>query len=268
VLLVDLATNVLGNVVFWVLVGVLALGSSRMLQRRVYAFFGVPRGGRVTVFVSNAWRPAPGSDTTQGYALSLHELRGWQTVEAFFGSAPLRLPELARGLVDAVWLREQITTDLVVSTPQPQTTAGTEIVIGSARRNHARRAHLEAGRTRAWLGAELEGPPMSAVNRVHVAHGGGTQTIESDLQIAVLERYVDAATGRTVFYCHGNRADGSRAAVEYLARHWKRLAARHGGRSFVVLLGCSTRTPYPEHYEEPTLLASVDDLDGPARPSL
>jgi hypothetical protein len=259
---------VLGNVVFWVLVGVLALGSSRVLQRRVYAFFGVPRGGRITVIVSNAWRRAPGSDTAQGYALSLHELRGWQTVEAFFGSAPLRLPELARGLVDAVWLREQITTDLVVSTPQQLTTAGTEIVIGSARRNHARRAHLDAGRTRAWLGAEVEGAPMSAVNRVHVARGGATQTIETDLQIAVLERHVDASTGRTVFYCHGNRADGSRVAVEYLARHWKRLAARHAGRPFVVLLGCSPRTPYPEHYEEPTLLAVVDDLDGPAHPSL
>ncbi len=267
-LLIDLVTNVLGNLVFWLLVGVAAFASSRVLQRRVYAFFGVPRGGRIAVIVSNAWRRAPGSDTAQGYALSLHELRGWQTVEAFFGSAPLRLPEVARGLVDAVWLREQIRTDLVVSAPQPQATAGTEIVIGSARRNHARRAHLEAGRTRAWLDAEIEGPAMSAVNRVHVTRAGRTQTIETDLQIAVLERHVDASTGRTVFYCHGNRADGSRIAVEYLARHWKQLFSRHGQHPFVVLLGCSTRTPYSEHYEEPTLLATIDDVDGPGQASL
>lgn len=267
-LLVDLATNVLGNLVFWVLVGFAAFTSSRVLQRRVYAFFGVPRGGRITVIVSNAWRRGPTSETSQGYALSLHELRGWQTVEAFFGSAPLRLPEVARGLVDAVWLREQIRTELVVSAPQPQVTGGTEILIGSARRNGARRAHLEAGRTRAWLDAEIQGPPMSAVNRVHVSRAGRTQTIETDLQIAVLERYVDAATGRTIFFCHANRADGSRIAVEHLARHWKQLSARHGERPFVVLLGCSTRTPYPEQYEEPTLLATIDDVDGPGGPSL
>ena len=107
--LLGLASNLVANIVFWVLLGLVFWALSTAVVRRFSRFFGLVRVRSVAVYLSNLWTPqASPSGRTEGYTISLHELRAAQSVDKLFGSAPLRLPDLVRGLVDALWLHRQV----------------------------------------------------------------------------------------------------------------------------------------------------------------
>src|SRR5689334_16545320 len=102
--ILGLASNVAANVVFWALLGIFFWALTTTVARRFSRFFGLGRVNGVTVFVSNLWSPtASMTGKTVGYAISMHELWAAQSVDRLFSSASLRLPDLVRGLVDALW---------------------------------------------------------------------------------------------------------------------------------------------------------------------
>jgi len=259
----NLATNLLANVVFWLGLGVTVWLGARLIRRRFFRFFGLRRDGQFTVHLSNLWDPASRGNTA-GYTISMHELRATQSGEQLFGSATMRMPEAVRGLVDSVWLRQISRPELVVSPLDPSkvSLATSSIVVGGASRNVIRATYFDSAML--FLGSEdeeigkrsydshLAGFPV----RVYRGQRAGEE-IRTSLNPAILEKIYDASRDITLFFCLGLRGDGSWAAVEYLVRNWMVLRREFGDRDFALCLGFPASSTYLERYVEPARLAVV-----------
>lgn len=197
-----------------------------------------------------------------GYSISLHELRAAQSVEKLFGSAPLRLPDIVRGLVDALWLHQQVQYATDVS-PMQAVDADLDrnlIVVGSSMRNSVRARYVQARLPNAILKGEDQIPfnlqAVAAAHSITITRGEGKSEVSLvDANLAVVEKCRDPERGTTVFFCLGIRADASWAATEYLMRSWRRLAAEFGDEDFVVCLGFPKTEEYLEEYKEPLRLS-------------
>jgi hypothetical protein len=258
-----IVSNVLANLVFWLLLGIVFWAASRMVVRRFFRFFGLNRMGAIGVYVSNLWTPQSSpTGRLVGYSISLHELRAAQSVEKLFGSAPLRLPDIVRGLVDALWLHQQVQYATDVS-PMQAIDADLDrnlIVVGSSMRNSVRARYVQACLPSAILKGEDQIPfnwqAIAAAHSITITRGEGKSEVSLvDANLAVVEKCHDPERGTTVFFCLGIRADASWAATEYLMRSWKRLAAEFGDDDFVVCLGFPKTEEYLEEYKEPLRLS-------------
>ena len=154
-------SNVVANLIFWVLLGLAFWLASVFLARRFMGFFGLRSTHGVNVYLSNLFTPEGKlSGRTDGYTISLHELRAAQSIDKILGSAPLRLPDLVRGLVDSLWLRGQLQFEVLVS-PLNSSDADFSrnmVVVGSSVRNSVRAHYLSAGLpTAVFSGEKLSG---------------------------------------------------------------------------------------------------------------
>ena len=143
-----LASNMAANLVFWVLLRGTFWVLSTAVARRFSRFFGLVRIDRIGIYLSNLWSPQASllSGRTVGYTVSLDELRAAQSIDKLFGSAPLRLPDMVRGLVDALCLRRQVRCVIDVS-PLKGEDAELDrnlIVVGSSVRNSVRARYVQA----------------------------------------------------------------------------------------------------------------------------
>jgi len=250
--------NIVANLVFWVLLGVVVWGSSRASQARFRRFLAL-ESRTVTVMLSNLWRADLSSRET-GYVISKHELLAAQAVSNFLGKAPGQLPDLVRGLVDALWLRSRTDCRTEVSPPaiedRRRLSSGSWLVVGSSARNAWRRRYLEDGVPAAVLENERDGSTIRSddVRSVVIRRSNGDQQVmRTELNVAVLEK-VRIDNG-AVFFCLGSRADGTWGAAEYLVRNWRALEREFREDPFVVCLGFPRIDPYLEEYVEPTVLA-------------
>jgi hypothetical protein len=262
----NLLGNVVANVVAWVLLGLTFWLGSRRTRARFASFFGVQGPAHVTVFLSNLWNPETRpafSRQSAGYVISKHELRAARSIDSLLGGSPARLPELVRGLVDALWLRSRIrcrieVSPLVVDEVEP---AASLVVVGASHRNSVRRHYLERGLPSAVMFHEAPDVDKSRYDDMHEVRirrsSGDSQVVRSALSLAVVERVYAADQGRTIFFCLGVRADATWGATEYLARNWKDLAREFRTNQFVVCLGFPRVDPYFEEYPEPTVLARM-----------
>jgi hypothetical protein len=76
-----IASNVLANLIFWLLLGVTFWVVSRVVIRRFLRFFGLARVNSIGIYLSNLWNPqASLTGRTVGYTISLHELQAAQSV--------------------------------------------------------------------------------------------------------------------------------------------------------------------------------------------
>jgi hypothetical protein len=261
--ILGLVSNVAANVIFWVLLGSVFWGASRVVVRRFFRFFGLVRVDSIGVYLSNLWTPqASSSGRTVGYSISLHELRAAQAVEKLFGSAPLRLPDLVRGLVDALWLHRQVRcmTDVCPMKAEDADLDRNLIIVGSSIRNSVRAHYIRAGLPSAILtGEDLPADNWAAMNKarsITIMRGGIKSEVGlPDVNLAFVEKCRDPDRGTVVFFCLGLRGDASWAATEYLVRNWKRLAAEFGGSNFVICLGFPKTEKFLEEYKEPLRLS-------------
>lgn len=254
--------NIVANVCFWVLLGAVFWFASAVARRRFVRFFGISEVGRVTVFLSNLW-DGTRSRRSVGFIISKHELWASQAIVALLAAAPLRLPEVVRGLVDAVWLHGPLRCVVDVSGPGPERAlaqSGATIIVGASRRNSVRRYFIENSVPHAILLHETVGGKdvlSEDVDRIWIDRSNGErQIIQSNLLLAVVEKVRSDHQG-TLFFCVGARADGTRGAVEYLARNWKTLEREFRTDPFVVCLGFPKFDDYPDGYTSPTVLAKV-----------
>lgn len=266
--LLDIATNVIANVVFWIGLGLGVAGLVRIGQRRFRGFFGLRTNQQLIVCLSNLWTTTT-STRPRGYAVSLHELRASETITRLFGSASFRLPDLVRGLVDAIYLgghRYDFHTTVSPSeTDEPQQFAGLDsnlIVVGTAARNRIRKLYLDENLVRLRVSNERPdaGPHQQPPEERHVEVLDGPdrgQLITSDsLELAVVEKVHDTVRGTTVIFCLGRRGDTTWAASEYLARNWRALRKEFGDGPFAVCLGF--RDPgYGYDYHPPRRLLTL-----------
>jgi hypothetical protein len=260
--ILGLVSNITANAIFWILLGTVFWAISRAVVRRFFRFFGLIRVDSMGVYLSNLWTPqASPSGRPVGYSISLHELRAAQAVEKLFGSAPLRLPDLVRGLVDALWLHRQIpcTTDVCPLKAEDADLDRNLIVVGSSMRNSVRARYVRAGLPSATLtGEDLAANSFAAMDKarsVTIVRGGNKTVVDPPaVNLAIVEKCHDPDRRIVVFFCLGLRGDASWAATEYLVRNWKRLAAEFGDSNFVVCLGFPKTEKYLEEYKEPQRL--------------
>lgn len=244
-MLADIASNVIANIVFWIGLGLAAAGTVRVGQRRFRRFFGLETNQQLVVCLSNVWNRSA-STRPRGYSVTLHELRASEAVNRLFGSASFRLPDMVRGLVDAIYLgghRYDFRT--TVSPPAPDDPkqftelSGNLVVVGGARRNSVRRLYLDENLVSLRMSNELgdAGPDQQRFVEVLGGADVGRKISSETLELAVVERVRDAARGTTVVFCLGRKGDTTWAATEYLVRNWRSLEREFGDRPFALCLG-------------------------------
>lgn len=261
--LLGLVSNVLANVVFWLGLGAMVWLVASIARRRFVDFFGLSRDGQITVHLSNLWDPASTAGPA-GYTISRHEFQVTQSVSRLFGSASMRLPEMARGLVDGLWLRQIPQPDVAISPVNVSqvSIATSSIIIGGATRNTARALFVDSALP--FIGFDTEERSLrrysgqKAVSRVEIFRGfRAGEKVDSSLNPAIVEKIYDGTRGITLFFCLGARGDTTWAAAEYLVRNWAELRREFGNREFALCLGFPAGTSYLDHYVEPRRLANV-----------
>jgi len=250
-------SNIAANLIFWALLGVAFWSISLVSARKFSSFFGLRNSKGITVYLSNLYTSAASLNRRpDGRTISIHELRGAQSIDRVLGSAPLRLPELVRGLVDSIWLRGAVESDTIVS---PIESAGIDysrnmIVIGSGVRNSVRAYYLKKRLPVAAFSGEYQGLLDFESTIVASFDDGRTKIGQSDKNIGILEKCHDREHGITVFFCLGKRADSSWVAAEYLVKHWNKLAREFGDSDFLIYIECPKMDGYLESYIEPSRL--------------
>ncbi|MBB1157419.1 MULTISPECIES: hypothetical protein [Amycolatopsis] len=267
-MLLEIATNVIANVVFWLGLGLAVAAMARVAQRRFRGFFGLRTNQQLIVCLSNLWTAAE-SSRPRGYSISLHELRASEAITRLFGSASFRLPDLVRGLVDAIYLgrhRYDFRTEVSPSSSDDPRhfsgLSGNLIVVGAAARNSIRRLYLQENLVSLRISSEHSDAGDEQLSQeakyVEVLNGADLgQLVTSDsLDLAVVEKVHDTARGTTVVFCLGRRGDTTWAATEYLARNWRSLQREFGDRPFALCLGF--RDPgYQYDYHPPRRLLTL-----------
>ena len=257
-------SNVVANLVFWVLLGVTFWSIGLVSARRFTSFFGLRNSNGIVIYLSNLYSSGTNpSGRSDGRTISIHELHGAQSVDRVLASAPLRLPELVRGLVDSIWLRGKIESDVVVS---PLDRASIDfsrnmVVIGSGVRNSARAHYLNARLPVAAFSGEYQGLLDFESRVVATFDSGKTEIGRSGKNIGILEKCRDREHGIVVFFCLGKRADSSWGAAEYLVRHWNALAREFGDSDFLIYLEWPKIDGYLEHYIEPARMEFKDGFE-------
>jgi len=243
-----LLSNVTANLVFWLLLGAVVTITVRLGQRRFRRFFGCDNVARLTSCLSNLWSPSASSRPI-GYTVSLHEMRAAENVNRLFASASFRLPDLVRGLVDAVWLGSypiEYKTDVSPAMSGDPTAylidRGNIVVLGGARRNSIRALYLTENslllKLRNEAGGEFGTWPVNdedaGLEVLAGAQRGEILPCPSGKALAVIERIHDQTRGYVAFFCFGYRADTTWAATEHLLRNWRRLQSEFGNAPFAI----------------------------------
>lgn len=154
---------------------------------------------------------------TGGYSISLHESMAAQAIASLVGSSQLRAPEIARGLVDGIWLSTTLNSVTTVTDAINETSphaGGPAITIGAADRNSLRRRYIRAGLPRATFSYErADGrlPTGATKNRaIEVQHRSGNRlVIDAQMHLAVIEKFQDAERAATRFFCFGEKGDST-----------------------------------------------------------
>ena len=257
------ASNLLANIVFWVGLGLLVWFVTSLTRGRFRSFFNLDAEARLCVFLSNLWSPER-SGRPVGFTLSLHEFHATQSIARLVSGSPMRLPESVRGLVDGIWLRNAPQASFEpASETSPMRVGRTTIVLGAAARNTVRSAYVDRNVPQLVMTHELHD------NRIYDAHlddeiavvvaRGDERGFRSPpgYNLAILEKMSDPERDASIFFCLGIRADGTRAACEYLVRHWARLQREFKSRDFALCLGFPKTEAYLEQYVEPVRLKPV-----------
>lgn len=248
-MLADIASNVIANIVFWIGLGLAAAATVRVAQRRFRRFFGLDTNQQLVVCLSNLWSRST-STRARGYSVSLHELRASEAVTRLFGSASFRLPDIVRGLVDAIYLgghrydfHNTVSPSATDDPKQFAELSSNLIVVGAAARNSIRKLYLDENLVSLCLSSELPDsaphhqPPEQRFVEVLGGADVGRRITSETLELAVVERARDAARGTTVVFCLGRRGDTTWAATEFLVRNWRSLEREFGDRPFALCLG-------------------------------
>jgi hypothetical protein len=269
--ILDVLANFASNIVFWIALGLTFAAAIRTTQSRFRQFFGIEDTRSLYVCLSNLWHPdSPQRHSTDynRYYIGLNELEAARAVDALFGTATFRLPDAARGLIDAIWARSARRT---LNTVSPCLSDSVDsygqldqslIVVGASRWNLIRRHYVDRDvlklRFSTECDSELDNLPFQVPLYVQVYHAPGAgDRIETDLSLAIVEKVRNLNSEGSVFFCAGSRGNISRAAVQYLVRHWRKLERDFGTGDFALCLGFPSASGRGERYSEPTLLRRI-----------
>lgn len=258
-----LASNILANIIFWLGLGFVVWITVQVSQIKFRKFFGLNDKRQYRVYLSNLWTPREGR--TEGYTISEHEFRASESIATLFGSAPFRLPELVRGLVDSFWLGNQIIIKTTASPIDSDKVSFTDnmIIVGGVGRNTVRKHYINTAASHLLFSGEkelLEGKELTRPYHIIITKGNRiNQTITGDYHFAIVEKFHDKEHKIVVFMCLGFRGDISWGAVQYLVYNWQKLHKKYQDKEFAMCLGFPKTNEYMTTYEEPIILASFPD---------
>ncbi|MDQ0993851.1 hypothetical protein [Streptomyces sp. V3I7] len=109
----------------------------------------------------------------------------------------------------------------------------TEFCVGGPASNRRMKAHMTAMLPGVHVNADSEPGPDRAAFRIGAEHYRMDPGVT---EYVLLARLTAGGQSRPVFLFCGQRAITNQAATRYLARNHERLARKHGGGSFVLLL--------------------------------
>ena len=265
--LIDVITNVVANIVFWIWLGLTFAAYGKIVQERFRNFFGLTKELRLTICLSNLWSQTSSPQRDIGrarYYIGLNELKASQSILTLFGTSRFRLPDMVRGLVDTMWSSSIRNVDTIVSDPLghkgnevQSSPAGSLVVVGGSSFNLRRRTFVQLELPAMVFSDELpeQDHQKAGPRAVIVRRGPGAgDCIESELALGILEKCRDASTGGVIFFCNGSGGDISRAVAEFLTRNWRLLQRKYGEKSFAICLGFPRTGSHLEFYVNPVQL--------------
>jgi hypothetical protein len=264
VFLNELFVNVLGNVIFWLLLGfTVRRFLIRRARQKFLTFFGLNQKRKLVVYLSNLWLPQL-RQKPWGQVLSGHEFDVTKTFNSLFGSSPFSMPEMVRGLVDSFWIKAIDLTIEISPLDHNFDTTCNMIVVGSTLKNSIRRYLLNKNLITVKIDGEQakfsKGNLIKNSLKQQFIILKGKQSGESikrngKFNLAVIEKVVD--NHNVGIMCVGLRGDSTWASAEYLARHWAELESKFGADNFARCLWF----PYTEkpmtHYIEPVHIRDI-----------
>ena len=263
---ISVASDLVATVLLWLILGLIVYIWLRLNQRDLLGFFGLNHNKELIVYLSNLWQPSEKSQA--GSVISGHEFHSTESVVSLFGDSPRRLPELVRGLVDAMWAGAKPSVSIEVSPlREDDILFANMIVVGASPKNSVRRYYLKRGHLNFAVVGERDEPPQDVFETVlksRVRYLTGSlegEKVLGDFNVAIVEKILDKTRGTVVFFCVGSRGDSSWAAAEYLGRNWQKLRKRYRDRPFAICLGFPQMETYMSEYVRPKILARFPDTD-------
>lgn len=244
--LIDIVVNFLGNVVTWLVLGLVTMYIiSHKTQASFREFFGLEKKKKMVVYLSNLWDPSRTSGHEPwGSILAGKEFQAVKSISKLFGTSPFSLPEMVRGFVDTFWIGKQIELTFEVSPMDDEfDRINNLIVLGATTKNRVRRNYAKDKALHVIIEGEplgddqidIHSNPLSNNFKILQGHFEGEPLKhEGQFELAIIEKRRERE--RVVFFCIGTTAAGSRAAAEYLAINWQRLWQEQGNRSFALCL--------------------------------
>lgn len=266
--LVDVVTNVLANIIFWVVLGLAFAAYVQASKARFRRFFGLAPDLKLTICLSNLWSSSTSTQPNHRrarYYIGLNELKASQSILELFGTSAFRLPDMVRGLVDSMWSSSSKMVETAVSEPVDQefpantpTPTGSLVIVGSSRYNRRRRSFVESALPTMLFSTKLPEEDDRKAGRFAVlverGPGAGDDPIESPLALGILEKCREVGTGRVVFFCIGAGGDISRAVSEFLVRNWGDLSRVYKDAPFAICLGFPREGEHLDSYVTPVRL--------------
>jgi hypothetical protein len=265
----DLFFNILANIIFWLGLGLifryLIVSKTR---KNFLKFFGLDTKKKLIVYLSNLWLPSI-TIKPWGRIISGYEFKVTKSINNLFGSTPSNVPDLVKGLVDALFIEKNLEICVEVS----PLTGGFDlsrnmIVVGASIKNSIRRCLLNDNMAFVTISGEPLNDPIND-NKVldnplkqsfEIKKGMQTGTIlekQGDYNIAVVEKVCEPQSNTVIFMCVGLRGDSTWIATEYLARHWDDLFKKYGDNSFARCLWFPNSGKPMEDYAEPVIIEDI-----------
>lgn len=261
----DFLTNVLANVAFWLVGGVIigiALGVKR---RRMHRFFGITQHKPLIVYLSSLFierNSIKGRDNLpseyQGIVIVDYEFQVISRITTLFNSSFIdRTPDMFSGLIDSLWLTKR---PIVEFSPCPINKSDLRfqniICVGGPQFNTASEYYLRTAKP--YFTFERANNTW----RVKISRGSRTDEyikIDSNHDIGLLQRIKDIEHNTIVFIAAGVDINGTRAAIEYLYHHWDRLIREYEDDEFGVCLRCPLFEVDQEGYAHYDVLLKLPD---------
>lgn len=232
----NVIASLIANGIFWILLGMLVWFSYVLpVRRRFEKFFGLNNSTSVNIYLSNLWDPTK-SSPKWGNIIAGQELDAARIINNALASASPGIPEMVRGFVDNIWLKDKFNISIKVSPEKFENALSSNnlILIGATTKNSARRHFIKEEILKAKIDGEDVIPPVNIhsnplFKKIIILKKGKPAEIVpgNSCNPAIIERVhlqsQNNTDGQVLFSCVGLKAEDSRVAVEFLAKNWRNI---------------------------------------------
>jgi len=235
--ILDILSNVIANLIFWLSGGLLVASLVGRKRRRLREFFGLVKNNRLFVYMSS--RPVYKPFEERG--VQIEEFQLIPLISSLFLLNKNRLiPEAFSGLVDTFWLIQNPKVEFL---PSPRDSDEIQfantICVGGPAYNVAT---LYYSKTNSPYSVLLYENDKWRIEIQKGTKAGKTIFADEGQDIAILNKCFDVENETTIFIVGGAGINGTRAAAEYLIKNWQSLQKIYGEKEFCICLKCPYRT--------------------------